>query len=216
MAIRKETAIVISPPNFQIGVFKIRGVTPYVQHKFSTETREEIKAAQEAGPISRKGKKRKPKDFQACYEQAIHYSTDGWAGIPAPGIRAALISACRVVGFHMTKAKLAIFVEHDGFEVTDGVPMVRITKGKPHYFEMPVRLESGVIDIHARPMWDPGWEAIIRIKFDGDMFSLEDVANLLYRAGQQVGLGEGRHDSRKSTGLGWGVFDIVREETTSA
>ena len=204
--------VTISPPNFQTGCFRIKGTAPYVQNKFSAKARQEMHGTQEAGSTSKKGKKKESKDFQACYEAAIHYSTDGWAGIPAPGIRAALVSACRLVGFQMTKAKLAMFVEPDGFDKTDASPLVRIVKGKPKYYEAPVRLPTGVIDLRARPMWDPGWEADVRIRFDADMFTLDDVANLLYRVGQQVGIGEGRHDSRKSTGQGWGVFEIQKQE----
>jgi hypothetical protein len=57
-------------------------------------------------------------------------------------------------------------------------------------------------------MWEPGWEATVRIRFDADLFTITDVANLLRRAGLQVGVGEGRPDSKKSAGMGWGIFDI--------
>ena len=60
-------------------------------------------------------------------------------------------------------------------------------------------------------MWREGWEAVVRIKYDADMFTLTDVANLLMRAGAQVGIGEGRPDSRKSCGIGWGIFDLIGE-----
>jgi Fur family ferric uptake transcriptional regulator len=39
-------------------------------------------------------------------------------------------------------------------------------------------------------------------------FSDEDIVNLLYRAGTQCGIGEGRPDSSSSNGLGWGLFEI--------
>ena len=123
-----------------------------------------------------------------------------------------MISACRTVGFQMTKSKLGVFIEPDGFDATDASPLVRILKGEPEYSELPVRNATGVVDLRARPMWQPGWEADIRIRFDGDMFSVEDVANLLLRVGCQVGIGEGRPDSPKSCGMGWGLFDIINQE----
>mgnify|MGYP001580518047 FL=1 len=55
-------------------------------------------------------------------------------------------------------------------------------------------------------MWREGWEARVRIRYDGDQFSLADVSNLLARAGLQVGVGEGRADSKNSAGIGWGFF----------
>ena len=93
-----------------------------------------------------------------------------------------------------------------------GTPLVEITKGEPQYFETYVRLATGVCDLRARPMWAPGWEAIVRVRFDADMFKLEDVANLIMRVGQQVGIGEGRPDSPNSTGQGFGLFDLVGQE----
>jgi hypothetical protein len=41
-----------------------------------------------------------------------------------------------------------------------------------------------------------------------DQFTHQDVANLMTRVGLQVGLGEGRPDSKNSAGMGWGLFQI--------
>jgi hypothetical protein len=209
-----KTTVSIQPPNFQTALFLIKGTAPFVQNKFSNKAREEIKATQMAGSTSRKGKKRDPKDFMAVFEAAKHYSSDGWIGIPAPSFRAAMISACRVCGYQMTKAKLAFFIEADGFDGDDGTPLVKITKGEPQYHEAAVRLDLGGTDIRPRPMWKPGWEAEVRIKYDADMFELSSIANLLLRAGQQVGIGEGRPDSKKSCGMGWGLFEIISQEVS--
>lgn len=212
MATKASTTITISPPNFRVHEFLIRGTAPLVMNAFSAKAREEMKQKQLQGSTAAKGKKREPKDFEALYEAAKHVSQDGWYGFPAPAIRNAMISACRVVGFAMTRAKLSVFVRADGYDVNDGTPLVKITKGEPHYHEAMVRLETGVADIRARPMWDAGWEAIVRVIYDADQFTLKDVANLMMRCGLQVGIGEGRPDSKKSTGMGWGTFEIVGEE----
>jgi len=57
-------------------------------------------------------------------------------------------------------------------------------------------------------MWREGWEAVVHITFDADMLTATDVANLLSRAGMQVGIGEGRPDSKSSCGMGWGTFAV--------
>lgn len=204
-------AVFITAPRIEEIAFTIRGTAAYVQHAFGAKAREAMKAAQEEGSTREKKRKREPKDFQRMYEEAQHVSTEGWLGIPAPSFRAALISACRMVGFAMTRAKLSLFVAADGTDRVDGTPLVRITKGEPRCVEHACRLESGVMDIHARPMWDPGWEAVVRVRFDREQFTAEDVANLLLRVGMQVGIGEGRPDSRKSAGMGWGTFELVTE-----
>lgn len=208
--------VVIEAPKIKKAVFYIRGTAPYVQNAFPAKALEEMKQKQESGEVAKKNKKRAPKDFKKCFEAAKHISTDGWCGIPAAAMRAAMISACRVAGFVMTKAKLSVFVEADGYDKSDNTALIKITKGKPKYVEHHVRNETGVIDIRPRPMWDPGWEATVTIRYDADQFCLQDVANLLMRVGMQVGIGEGRPDSKKSCGMGWGLFEMIGKEVVSA
>ena len=198
--------LVIQPPKMLTANFTIMGDAPLVMNAFSQKARNIIRASHEAGSTRKKGQKREPKNFQECYEGSMHRTEEGWVGIPASGFRNAMISACRMAGFKMTHAKLSIKVIADGFDKTDGTPLVKISKGKPSYVEHYVRNETGVVDLRARAKWDPGWEAEIRVQFDGDQFTTDDVANLLLRAGMQVGILEGRPDSKKSAGMGWGTF----------
>lgn len=204
----ENVAITIAPPNMQTAQFTIVGTAPYVQHKFGARPKQAMHDTQAAGSTAKKGSKKAPKNFKRCFEDAMHKAEAGWPGIPASSFRCAMVSACRICGFHMTKAKLAVFVEADGYSGDDATPLIKITKGKPVYHETSVRLATGVIDLRARPMWHPGWEAKVRIRFDADMFTLQDVTNLLARVGVQVGIGEGRPDSKQSTGMGWGLFKI--------
>ena len=219
MATRKTTAadgvqklnVQIKAPNLQVAVLELVGTAPYVQNKFSAKARQKMHDDQAAGHTSKKGAKKDPKDFQAMYQGAIHHLPDGGYGIPAPAFRNAAISACRICGFHMTQAKLAVFVQEDGFDPTDQTPLVRLA-GEPEYFETYGRNDNGGVDLRARPMWQPGWRITLRVKFDADMFTLTDIMNLFDRVGQQVGVGEGRPDSKKSAGQGWGLFRIMNEE----
>jgi len=204
--------VVIGAPNLQVAEFLIEGDSPYVQCKFSAKVMAEMIATQEAGSVSKKGKKREPKDFDALYLQAMHEAEEGWRGIPATAFRNALISACRVCGFAMTRAKLSVFCMADGYDKNDRTPMVKITKGKPKNHRQYVRNQSGVADIRSQAMWEAGWQAKVRIQFDADQFSVTDVANLMHRAGMQVGVGCGRPDSTNSAGLGFGTFKIVNQK----
>lgn len=206
----KSKSVQIAAPNIQRAVFKIRGTSPYVQNKFSHKARQIMMDKQAAGSTAKKGVKRTPKDFEACCKEATYITETGGYGIPCGAFRAAMISACRTVDFKMTHAKLALFVEGNAHDATDiGTDLVAITKGKPKRFEAMVRNDSGVADIRSRPMWQAGWEASLTIRFDGDMFTLDDVTNLLARAGAQIGVGEGRADSKGSCGVGWGFFELV-------
>jgi hypothetical protein len=202
-----DEQVAIPPPNFKTAAFKVVGLSAYVQHKFGAKARAEMLQAQMS--TAKKGSSaKKPRDPAEDYQQAQHLTAKGENGIPAPAFRNAMISACRVAGFVMAKAKLAVFIEADGFDVDDQTPMVFFTKGKPHVHEGSVRLASGVASLAFRPMWDPGWELNLRVRWDADQFTLTDVSNLLHRAGLQVGVGEGRPDSKKSNGMGWGTFSI--------
>jgi len=198
-------ALVIKAPNLQTVVVRITGKTPYMQHRFSKKA--EIMAKQQEGTTGKGKKKHAPRDFEADFVAAQHVTALGWHGIPAPAFRAALISACRLVGFQMTKAKLSVFVEADGECEKDGTPLVRLLADAPEMSTLAVRNETGVVDIRSRPMWRK-WGADVRLMFDADQFTTTDVVNLLMRAGLQVGIGEGRPDSKKSAGMGYGLFTV--------
>jgi hypothetical protein len=196
-----------------VAEFKVSGATPFVQNAFPKKAREKMHEQQASGARAKKGQKREPKDFDLCYEQSKHKSREGWLGIPAAAFRNALISACRTVGFKMTLAKLAVFIVADGFDAVDGMPLVRI-EGEPRYVEHYVRNATGVVDLRARAMFEE-WGLTLRIRFDADLFSLSDIANLLMRAGVG-GVGDGRNDSPNSAGMGWGEFSIEDAKRVSA
>jgi len=199
--------VVISAPRMQTAEFGIRGTTPLVLHKFSKRKKDEIHAKHVAGSTGRKGTKKEARDFQREYEEA-KFRCDGWLGINANAFREAMVTACGLCGFFKTTGKLTVFIEPDGFDVEAFVPLVKITKGEPQYFEAEVRNATGVMDLRARPLWAPGWEAKVRVRYDADQMTLNDVTNLLMRVGVQVGIGEGRPDSKKSCGQGWGLFEL--------
>lgn len=203
-----KPAVQIKPANIQQASFRIIGTAPYVQARFSAKAMQAMREKMIAGSQATKSKAKQARNFDDDFEQAKHYSTEGWIGIPASAFRQALISACRLVGFRMTLAKLSVFVNADGFDRIDGIPLIKLIAGDAEYTEMAVRNQTGVADLRVRPMWRE-WQADVRISYDADQFSLEDVTNLLSRVGLQVGIGEGRPDSRESAGLGWGTFRLA-------
>ena len=197
----------VTRPNLKMAVVTIVGVSPYVQHAFSEKQRKVMEETQRAGQQAKGKKVREPKDFDAVYKAAKHFSKEGWIGIPAAAFRNAMISACRLIGFKMTHAKLSVWTEADGIDRTDGAPLVKII-GEPRIHQSFVRNATGVADIRWRPMWET-WSADVRLSWDGDQFSATDIGHLMLRAGLQVGIGEGRPDSPNSNGMGWGRFDVI-------
>src|SRR5512139_3065846 len=110
MATRKNTATtsapsatsqtaVIKPPNFGIASFHITGIAPLVIHRFSQKVQEQMKQKMEQGKSASSRKNREAKATDDLYEEARYRSPEGWDGFNAASIRAAMISACRLVGF---------------------------------------------------------------------------------------------------------------------
>jgi hypothetical protein len=206
----KEQTVFIKPPRFGRAVFSIRAAedTPLVIHRFSAKLKEEMRAKMEEGKSAGSKRNREPKDMDKAYNDARYVHADGWDGFNASGIRHGMISACRLVNFKMVLAKLSIFVEADGRDATEPqIPLVRIY-GKPIRQDDMARVSTGEPYITTRPAYH-GWAAKVRIRWDKDQFSLQDVTNLLMRVGMQGGIGEGRPDSKNSPGMGWGLFEIV-------
>lgn len=202
----QQTPVAITAPKIETAEFQIIGTAPYVQLRFSEKAMNAMAEKMALGSQAAKSRKKEARDFDEDFRQAMHYSDEGWNGIPAGAFRNGMISACRLVGFKMTLAKLSVFVLPDGFDKVDGVPLVKV-EGEPEPVTMHVRNATGVADLRVRAKFWP-WSANLRIQYDAGQFSTTDVANLLLRVGAQVGVGEGRPDSKSSAGMGWGTFRL--------
>lgn len=156
-----------------------------------------------------KGKNRRvreARDYEEEFKRAMYLTRDERNGIPAHAFRIACIDACRLAGYKMTQAKMSLHIEADDYDYRDGTPLLYLN-GEPYQHEAAARNATGVVDIRVRPMWRE-WSCEVRVNFDADQFGVGDVANLLMRAGAQVGIGEGRPFSKSSAGLGWGMFKV--------
>lgn len=203
----RSERIIIAKPNFRTAVIEIKSTAPFVFNKFSARSQQAMTEKQEAGQQAKNRRKREPKEFDKIWRETVHYSEEGWHGFPAASIRNALIEACKTVGFKMTIAKLSIFVEPDGYDATDLQPLVRMFGDVPVRFDAAVRLALGSTDIATRGRVMK-WTATLRIRWDADQFTANDLMNLVARAGEQVGIGAGRPGSKVSTGMGWGTFRL--------
>lgn len=200
----KETAVVISAPKFNTVEVLLQGTAPLVVARFSNKAGLMAKMAE--GKSAGSKKERSARDYDKEAEAARYRSSEGWEGVNAAAFRCGMISACRLVGFKMTLAKLSVFVEAESFDA-DGVPLVRVY-GKSETYTAHTRNATGVVDIRSRPMYKQ-WAIKLRVRFDADQFTVQDVYNLIARVGGQVGLCEGRPDSKSSAGCGFGTFEVV-------
>jgi hypothetical protein len=204
----QAATVSIKPPRFGEVTFHVVGTAPLVIHRFSHKTKLQMKQKMETGSAAGGKKNREAKATDDLYQQARYISREGWDGFHASSIRKAMISACRLVNFKMTLAKLSVFVEADGVDKEEPqIPLIRII-GDPIKQEDVARVETGQPYVTVRAAYHD-WKANIRIRFDQDQFTAQDVTNLIARVGLQVGIGEGRPDSPNSAGMGWGLFRVI-------
>ncbi len=202
-----EPEVLITPPRIATATWEIVGTSPYVSNKQGVDSFEKMRKTLAADGTAGKKKDKSAQDFTRMCEQALRRSKAGWCGISASGFRKSLIAACRThPDITMAMAKQVVFICADGFDVDDGMPIVRIY-GDWHQHECTGNNNGGSTGIRSRPMWME-WSAKLRTRWDLDQFSQEDIGNLIQRAGWSVGVGAGRPASEKGGGCGWGTYEL--------
>jgi len=184
----------------------VRGITPLVICRWD----DKVKADMEAKTEGKAANKKAPKDPEAEWNAARHLSTEGWDGVHAGGIRAAIIDAARSVeGLTMTALKQAIFIRADGM-CPKGTPLVRID-GKPEKFTTMCRTTTGVAYPRHRPIYKK-WSLTLNLEVNEHLVSRDAAVNLISLAGFTCGLGEWRPTSPKSRTGDMGRFEIATDD----
>lgn len=180
--------------------------------RFSEEARRSIIESQIEGSAGKTKRVKKKVDPEQLFKASRYYSSKGWEGFHAAAIRNGMISACRLVDLKMTIAKMCIFTTEDGFDKFEPqIPIIRI-QGDAVMQQDAVRNRNTMqYSIATRAAYHD-WEADVKLRWDADRFTLNDVSNLLARVGLQVGIGVGRPDSKDSAGMGWGLFKIAQSK----
>ena len=118
----RNDVVQIRPPNFKTAEFTIIGTAPLVIHRFSSKTKQEMKQKMETGRAASNKKIREAKKTDDTFQESRYISKEGWDGFHASSLRNAMISACRLVGFKMTLAKMSVFIEQDGWDMVEPHP----------------------------------------------------------------------------------------------
>ena len=205
---REMMRVVIPPPAFRTATFHITGISPLVISRFSQRAKYEIEHTA-ADPARGSKKKKKVVNPEQVFKESRYYHADGWEGFHAAAIRNGMISACRLVNFKMTLAKLSVFVQPDGVDKLEPqIPLIRINGKAVRQTDHVRNKNSGQFSLTHRAAYHD-WSADVRIRFDTDQFGIVDITHLLMRVGEQVGIGCGRPDSKESAGMGWGLFNVA-------
>src|SRR5258708_3849253 len=106
-------SVSIPAPNMQTAVFGIIGIAPLMTARFSKKM--ELMAKMAEGKSAGSKRNREARDYKQEALDAAYQAETGEFGVNASSFRNGMISACRLVGYKMTLAKLSLFVEADGY-----------------------------------------------------------------------------------------------------
>lgn len=197
-----KKTVEINPLNYQTVIIEVTGDTELVVHNWSHKAKEEMLATQQ----KKVKEKKAPKDPEQDYRASFYLMADGRTGFPVGGFKAAIVGALRFYdSIPMTMGKQAIFIEADGEDVENAMPLIAII-GEARMREDMVRLGgmSHAPDLRYRPGY-PKWSAVLRIKYNASILTQEMICNLVNSAGYG-GIGEGRPS--KVASMDWGRFHV--------
>ncbi len=180
----------ISPIKENTLRFTIEGRTSLIQHKWSEKAKEQMRA-KHAG---KKTKTREVRDPEAEGQAATYYTTDGRYGIPVKGLKASIIGAAhKDLGIEKTLVRKALFIPCD-----DANDVLAMECDDPILREDYVRVGQST-DLRYRPEFAK-WAVTFDLEYDADLLTVDDIANLINRAGFGVGLCEWRPEKGGENG----------------
>ena len=191
MAIKVEA---IKPAHVHFG---IAGTSPLIQHAWSDKALKMLRmTAQE-----RRKQPKVARDPEAEGEAAMHRLEDGSPALPLLAFKAAMIGAAhKDLGIEKTLVRKSFFLPH---QEGAAVPMAKLTFDDYSIREDLVRVGAGQTDLRYRPQFN-GWRVEIDAIIDPAALSLQDILNLVNRAGFSVGVGEWRPEK----GGEYGRFEV--------
>lgn len=194
-----STVIELPKPNIQILDVTIVGDSPLIVHKWSEKAKKQIRDKQ----TKKANAGREAKNPEQDFKESLHITPEGKYGFPVIGIKAAAVTACTSTAA-MTKvaARQAFHIEGEYAVIEGSEPTMR---------EDMVKVGMGTADIRYRGQYWP-WHTTVRIRFNGNVMSAEQILNLLNTAGFGVGIGEWRPERDGQFGL----FHVATSEEMKA
>lgn len=189
MATKKPTEQAITLPALNIQFLRIRlvGDSPLICHAWSEKAKREM-----LDKHMKKAKQAKAaKDPEADYRDSLYTHPDGGYGFPSVAFKNAAVDACSsIAGVTKVEARGAFHIIGD---------LVKI-EGEPSPREDMVRVGMGTADIRYRGEFR-SWATEITLRYNANVLSPEQIANLFNTAGFAVGVGEWRPQRDGSFGM---------------
>jgi len=183
----KGTTIKLPKMNIQTLVLTLVGDSALISHAWS----ERVKKAMLDKQLGVPDVGREKKDPQRDYEESLYKLPNGKNGFPAVAFKNAAVNACRFVqGVKMTEARGAFHIVGDMVEIM----------GEPSMREDMVKVGMGLPDIRYRAEFKK-WKARIKIRYNANAVSQEQVVNLFNVSGFGIGVGDWRPERDGSFGM---------------
>jgi len=188
MAAKKETVVEMKRINIQRVEVKLEGISPLIVHAWSAKAKKEMLDKQ----MKKAKNAKEAKDPQRDYEEAFYRLPNGKPGFPTIAFKQAAVSAGGRFsdGLKMTELRGAFFIEGELAEII----------GEPRIREDMVRVGMGTADIRYRPEF-PQWGTTLKISYNADAISLDQLVNIFNLAGFGVGVGEWRPERDGQFGM---------------
>jgi len=188
MATKKETVVEMKRINIQRVEVKLEGISPLIVHAWSAKAKKEMLDKQ----MKKAKNAKEAKDPQRDYEEAFYRLPNGKPGFPTIAFKQAAVSAGGRFsdGLKMTELRGAFFIEGELAEII----------GEPRIREDMVRVGMGTADIRYRPEF-PQWGTTLKISYNADAISLDQLVNIFNLAGFGVGVGEWRPERDGQFGM---------------
>jgi len=164
-------------------IIPIIGMSPIIQHKWTEKALRMLRMT----PAERKKQPKVARDPEAEGEAAAHRMADGSYALPLMAFKAALITAAhKDIGLEKTLVRKSIFIPDKGDDL-----LTPLYSDEPFIREDIVKIGTNQTDIRYRPEFR-NWSADIEMEVETSVLTIEDVVNLVNRAGFGVGIGEWR------------------------
>lgn len=181
---KNQVTIELPKLNLETVEIIIVGDTPLVTHCWSEKAKKQILDKQMQKAVPKKEAKNPEEDFlQSLYP----HPAGGW-GFPAVGFKAAAVTACTSVPGVTKVAARQAFRVGDSFDSSE---LIRILGDEPVPREDMVRIGQGTADIRYRGHFEK-WHAVLKVTYNANVLSAEQITNLFNVAGFGVGIGEWR------------------------
>ena len=227
-AATQNVAIELPKLNIEVMDIILVGDTPLIVHAWSKKAKTEMLNKQMGVPSPKKAKKDPEKDFiESLYpmdeagDGNFHVNGDrltgGRWGFPVIAFKAAAVTACTsIANITKVQARQAFHVVGDVRTGYEGLTpysgeLVEIRGADPRKREDMVRVGMGTADIRYRGEFWP-WHVKLRVRFNANVLSAAEIANMLNTAGFGVGVGEWRSEKDGDKGL----FHVATEADLAA